>query len=128
MRGSTKSRVNNLGKAEQLMFWESIIKEYEQSNLSIKEFCSKNNLNISSFRNRRFRMNKLKTSNKSIPLKPAFFPLVLNDQITSSSTQATLTHNIELRFGSDGIHVNIPSQFNVDAVSNLLTIVRKIKC
>ena len=128
MRGSTKSRVNNLGKAEQLMFWESIIKEYEQSNLSIKEFCSKNNLNIASFRNRRFRMNKLKTPNKPRSLKQTFIPLVLNDQITGSSKQETLTHNIELRFGADGIHINIPSQFNIDAVSNLLTIVRKIKC
>ena len=110
-------------------FWEAIMQKYEKSGLRIKEFCRTNNLSFTKFRNWRFRIAQKQRSN--LPNKSrekAFIPLVVNNE-SSIGDRVTPEHPIELRLEPSGnIHICVPSEFNSNSLSNLLAILRKVKC
>ncbi len=114
---------------EQHKYWKAIMKEHEKSGSTIKDFCNKKNLNYSRFRNWRFRVSK--KNNKIIVAKPnnpqqKFIPIAIND-VPDTKSIAMDDHNIELKFCHDSIYINIPSNFDYEAISNLLTIIGKIR-
>jgi len=103
------------------------MKEYEKSGLSVKKFCHKNNINFSRFRNWRYKIQQKQKTAKIKHTQPNFIPLVINEQNSAIKTTAQ-EHNFELRVATDGIHISIPSKFNTEALSNILSIVERIKC
>lgn len=114
---------------EQYKYWKAIMKEHEKSGSTIKDFCNTKNLNYSRFRNWRFRVSK--KSNKTIATKvdntqQKFIPIAINDTSPKENI-VTDSHNIELKLCHDSIYINIPSNFNYDAVNNLLNIIGKIR-
>lgn len=111
---------SNVG--EQYHFWEGVMKEYEGSDLSIKEFCNKKNLDFIRFKNWRYKVQQ-----KQKKAKPKFIPVVINNQ-TPVDTPIILEHCFELRVAGDGIHISVPSKFNTETLGNILTVVEKIKC
>jgi hypothetical protein len=109
---------------EQYHFWEEVMIEFEGSGLRVKEFCNKKNLNFSRFKNWRY---KIQQKQRNTNAQPEFIPVVINNQL--STTKPIMSEqNFELRVAKDGVHISIPCKFNAEALSNILTVVEKIKC
>lgn len=116
--------MNKVNIKEQYHFWEEIMREFERSGLRVKEFCNKKNLNFSRFKNWRY---KIQQKQKDTNAKPEFIPVVINNQ-PPANKPTVVNHKFELRIASDGIHINIPCEFNAEALGNILAVVGGIKC
>ena len=114
--------VKRTNTKKQYHFWEEVMKDYEGSGLSAKEFCNKNNLDFIKFKNWRYKIQQ-----KQRNARPGFIPVVINNQ-TSTAKPIIEEHPFELRVTGDGVHIRIPSQFNREALGNILTVIKEIKC
>jgi hypothetical protein len=50
MSKSRKSKTNNAAHAERIAYWQPIVKKFQKSNLSIRQFCQQQQLPIHKFR------------------------------------------------------------------------------
>ena len=112
---------------ERLKFWADVMEQYEKSGLTRKDFCSENNLSLSKFCNWRFRIRQKHKTNKKISFDNKFIPLVVTAPPISKEVMPA--HTIDLKLDPSGnISISIPTQFNLEYLSNLLTVIRRAGC
>lgn len=119
--------MNALNPTERNKFWSDIMEQYKSSGRTRKDFCDQNNLSFSKFRNWHYKLNRKHRADKTVPFDNKFIPLVVTDPPISK--EITPAHTIDLKLDPSGnISISIPSQFNLEYLNSLLTMIRRTGC
>jgi transposase-like protein len=112
--------------AEKADFWKLVVVEWQESGLSVREFCKKNGLTEPSFYSWRRELKKReneagKKQSKDIKQTPVFIPLSLK---TETGQQPEAKSDIEVIVGQHSIRIQ--PGFDSETLSRVLVVIDKV--
>ncbi len=110
--------------------WEEHITAFKKTTLSMKEYCTRENINYSAFKNHKYRLEKEKKNEsvvfaeipKEIPILETQENNLQNQQISLSNPEKSLYLQIS------SYKIEIPENFNQQTLTDLLNCLEKRLC